>query len=140
MTRNELRIKILGSYSDEEWEMLRKGEAPFFVSDFNRNTLLRLREAIPDPDTGISEAEVSEMSEMLRAFLVKYMSEDPDAHLPVILSCLALAFIFSEPLHAEYQTGWTRQLLNGKEVYCCPAREEGADSLCKFCICRGKTD
>lgn len=130
-------MKLLDSYSDEEWEMLRRNQFPFFVSAFNKDTLLRLREEIPEPDADIPEDEVSRMREQLKAFLVKYMPDHPDAHLPIILSCLALAFIFSEPLHAAYQTRWIRRCLGDKEVYCCPAREEGADSLCRYCICRG---
>jgi uncharacterized protein (UPF0305 family) len=139
MTRDELRIKILSSYSDEEWELLRQDQFPFPVSAFNRKTLLRLQKAIPEPDTEIPAEEVSKMSGKLKAYLEKYMQDTPDAHLPIILSCLALAFIFSEPLHAAYQTRWTVQFPEGRAVYYCPAREEGADSLCQYCICRGRT-
>lgn len=70
MTRDELKIKILAAYSDEEWEMLRRDEFPVPGSAFNRKTLLRLMEAIPNPD----------------------------ANLPVMLSCVSLSFIFSEPI------------------------------------------
>lgn len=136
LTKDELKLKILATYSDEEWEMLRQNDFPVPVSAFNRKTLLRLLEAIPDPDAEIPEDAVSEMSGELKAYLTKYMPDHPDAHLPIVLSCVSLAFIFSEPLHAAGQTKWIVQFPEDKAVYYCPAREEGADSLCRYCVCR----
>ena len=136
LTREELKLKILATYSGEEWEKLRRNEFPVLISAFNRKTLLRLLEAIPDPDAEIPEDAVSKMSGELKAYLTKYMPDHPDAHLPVILSCVSLAFIFSEPLHAAGQTKWIVQFPEDKAVYYCPAREEGADSLCRYCVCR----
>jgi predicted metal-binding protein len=136
MTREGLNAKILATYSDEEWEKLRCNEFPIPVSAFNRKTLLRLQESIPEPDTEIPEDAVSEMSGRLKAYLAKYMPDHPDAHLPIVLSCMSLAFIFSEPLHAAGQTKWIVQFPEDKAVYYCPAREEGADSLCQYCVCR----
>ena len=69
LTREELKLKILATYSGEEWEKLRRNEFPVLISAFNRKTLLRLLEAIPDPDAEIPEDAVSEMSGELKAYL-----------------------------------------------------------------------
>ena len=61
LTKDELKLKILAAYSDEEWEMLRQDDFPVPASAFNRKTLLRLLEAIPDPDAEIPEDAVSKM-------------------------------------------------------------------------------
>ena len=44
MDKSKLKRQILSAFGEAEWEALEDGTGPVPVSEFNRKTLLRLRE------------------------------------------------------------------------------------------------
>ena len=134
---SELAERLISEIPEDEWRTLENGGLKGEISDFNRVTLLRLHslgtESVPNWQIDCSDAE--RMVKMLVDFLDVYMAENPAASRWVVLSCLALAFIFREPLHPFEVVKVERHVVEGEVAYFCPACE-GNDTLCGFCVCR----
>ena len=126
---------ILACIAPEEWQALEEGSKALPVNDFNRGTLLRLREFKPLP-----EEVAADRVELLRAQLTNYLTEQlpdkPSAHRFIIASCMGLAFVLCEPMHPIESTGICLRMHGGRTVYYCPVREDHEGSLCNYCVCR----
>ena len=123
--------ELRGRISEEERENL-ENDTIHYISKFNRATLLRmLRE--PENRSGTVDTDrASALETALKLYLDQYMTDMPQGHKWVILSCLFLSMIAGEPLHPREMTGWVRE----GGAYYCRAREEQPGSVCCWCVCR----
>ena len=152
-SRQALLDDIVAGIAPEEWAALEREPCELPVNDFNRATLLRLRElgfSSNDHDAGRAErlrkldslqSEVdAERVELLRSQLATYLDEQlpdrPTAHRYIISSCIGLAFILNEPMHPIERVNIHTRTIDGETTYYCPARENQKGSLCRFCACR----
>jgi predicted metal-binding protein/uncharacterized protein (UPF0305 family) len=133
MEKAALRRAILDAFDEEEWAFLENGGKEIPVSDFNRALLLRLRDEDRSFAGDADEALAAAMRERLTAYLARVWADAPKAHKYVIQSCLALAFLYELPLHPPETVHARTVVENGKTRRFCPMREEGADSVCRFC-------
>lgn len=133
--RQSILDDILESVTAEEWLALEDGSRLLVVSDFNRATLLRLRELDP-PDGEVDDERVALLQSRLVAYLREQLPDKPDAHRFIVSSCIGLAFVLCEPLHPIESTGIRFRVNDGAATYYCPARENQRGSLCEFCVCR----
>ena len=134
---DEFAVRLIAGVSSEEWCQLEQGGFEGEINDFNRATLLRLRErGVDDAPSGpFDAADVERMADLLQSFLGQHMPDDPDAGRWIMFSCLALAFVFREPLHPIERVQAEARVADGKATYYCPARE-GDETLCGYCVCR----
>ena len=135
MTATDLLLKLKNEISDNDWRMLEDADSPLIISQWNRATLLRMRN-FPPPAHSVSEDEVESLQASLGDYLNRYMADQPEGHRWIILSCLFLAFIARGPLHPAEIVHHRLISRDGSSIYCCPAREESTDSLCRFCVCK----
>ena len=111
---------------------LREGCDGLVISEDNRMTLLRMLE---DPNVGngtVQRAELISLIDTLGSFLEKYMADQPEGHLWIVLCCVYLSMIVREPMHPQRFTHW---YLDG-DIYRCPAKEVSSDSVCLWCVCQ----
>ena len=113
-----------------------------YVSEFNKNMLTKLRDAIeasgepafsgaPELSGEVDEDAVRKAEDLLKAFLNETWTERPDAHKYVIGSCLAQAFLFEQPMHPKEKVQYLTRVEDGKERYYCSYNERG--TVCDFC-------
>jgi len=133
----EFIARLIAGVSPDEWNQLEAGGFEGEINAFNRATLLRLREwDTGDGQRGSFDADGAErMADLLEDFLNQHLSDNPAARRWITLSCLALAFVFREPLHPIEVVGAKVNVVDGKVAYYCPARE-GDETLCGYCACR----
>ena len=137
MSDDEFAARLIADVSPDEWSQLEAGGFEGEINAFNRATLLRLREwDTGDGQRGSFDADGAErMADLLEVFLNQHMPDNPAASRWVTLSCLALAFVFREPLHPIEVVGTKVSVVDGEVTYYCPARE-GDETLCGYCVCR----
>ncbi len=133
MRKEELKEQILGAFSAEEWAAMEEDRVTVPLRAFNRETLLRLRDGDEDFPGEAEDGPVAELREMLERYLAREWADEPLAHKYVVQVCLALAFLYEKPMHAPDAVKYRTLVENGRAKYFCPAREEGAGSLCRFC-------
>lgn len=113
---------------------LREGGSGLVLGEDNRRTLLRMLE---DPNVGNGtsrRADLVSLIDALGSFLEKYMADQPEGHLWIVLCCVYLSMIVREPLHPQRFTHWYPD----GDTYRCPAREVSPDSVCLWCICKSE--
>jgi len=126
--------RLTGGITPAERAALERGEG-LVISRYNRETLLRMLETGAAQYTHcVDPAEVEAMRSALQGFLDRHMPDRPEGHRWIMLSCIFLAFVAREPLHPQPVVGWQRR----QGACICPAREVSADSLCRWCVCRGE--
>ena len=133
MDRQDIADSILDSISPEEWDRLKTGETDVPVSEYNRKTLLKLKNTYLDFEGEADDSEIETFKENLEAFLSDRWPEEKEAHRYVISSCLALKYLFRLPLHPQGQAGWYSTVRDGEDEYFCPLFEEG--TVCDSCAC-----
>ena len=133
-TRMEFASRLRSRIGNEDWSRLAGGSPDIDVNDFNRATLLRLRGFHADDDAPVDEEAAARLEAMLADYLAEYMSDRPQAHLPIVLSCLALAFVFREPMHPVDVVGARVRVSDGAAAYYCP-QHTGSETLCAYCAC-----
>ena len=133
--QSELRNELCGKISAQERELLMAGSSDLFISDFNRDKITEMF-SWPVGEKRVDLSRVRALHLALKAYLSEYMAEKPEAHKWIILSCLYLSFIREEPLHPQEAAGYVIRSDHGKKVYFCPLRENGAGSICSYCVCR----
>ncbi len=133
MKKSRLQKDILSLFGEEEWEALESGRTEVPVSRFNRELLLDLRER--EEFTGQAEdASVRALREAAADYLARQWAEEPEAHKYVIAACLACTFLYEKPMHPPEKAHYRSLVRDGRIRYFCPMREEGGDSVCRFCI------
>ena len=126
--------RLTGGITPAERAALESGEE-LVISRYNRETLLRMLNTDVSRYTHcVDPAEVEAMRSALQGFLDRHMPDRPEGHRWIMLSCIFLAFVAREPLHPQPVVGWQRR----QGACICPAREVSADSLCRWCVCRGE--
>ena len=131
---NSLHKALTECVSASAAAALREGRDGFVISEDNRMTLLRM---LDDPNGGngtVRRAELVSLIDALGLFLEKYMADQPEGHLWIVLCCAYLSIIVQEPLHPQRFTHW---YLDG-DTYRCPAREVSPDSVCLWCVCKSE--
>ena len=126
--------EILEALSPEEWKALEEGKTAVPVNGYNREVLLELRAREEDFAGEAEEGRVLALREAVDGYLERYWPEEPGAHKYVTLVCLALTFLYEKPMHPPEKAGYRQRIENGTVRYFCPAREEGEDSVCRFCL------
>ena len=132
ITTGSLHNALTGCISASAAAALREGRNGFVISEDNRMTLLRM---LDDPNVGngtVQRAELVSLIDTLESFLEKYMADQPEGHLWIVLCCIYLSMIVREPMHPQRFTHW---YLDG-DTYRCPAREVSPDSVCLWCACQ----
>lgn len=140
ISKTELLRQLNGQVSAEERAALENGGVGLVISQYNRRTLLgmlstgeaALRAEAPE-ERRIDPGHVGALRSALEGFLAQYMSDRPEGHKWIILSCLYLAFVAGEPMHPQEVVRWTYRC----GEYRCPAREDTEGSLCRWCVCAG---
>lgn len=133
--KEEVLHHILASITPGEWQELENGPGSLPVSDFNRATLLRLRD-LDRLGGEVDAGRVELLRSRLEAYLLEWLPGKPDAHRFIVASCIGLAFVLCEPLHPIAPTGIRLRVRDGSATYYCPVREDHDGSLCEFCTCR----
>ena len=143
MRSSEFREGLAARISPEEKEMLRMSDPELYISDFNRSVCMRViepeqpaaagRESTVDPEVDLESAE--ELEENLRTFLDEYMSDHPEAHKWIILSCLELTFVEKQPMHPQKSAKWVSR--DGH--YYCPSMNKDS-IICRYCTCEEEPD
>ena len=141
----DLISELYSKFSPSEWEEIETsfkrvsdGETPSIpVNGFNLRQLERLRSMHDSGEhilMGTEKAKRADILEKeLRNYLTDVFSENPAAHIYIIVSCLFLTLAVHEPMHPEELTHWVRKEKDGNTEYLCPACN---DSLtCSFCVC-----
>jgi len=105
------------------------------ISQWNRGTLLRMRGFVPEPGD-ISAASVEALISSLCDNLERHMPDAPEGHRWIMLSCLFLAFVAWEPMHPREVVHHRNTVIMGRQHWFCPVREDSAESLCRFCVCK----
>ena len=133
----DFAARLVAEVPSDEWRQLENDELAGEINAFNRGVLLRLRQHDYDSalDTPFDADETGRMADMLQGFLDEHLPDNPRAQRWIVLSCLALAFVFHEPLHPVEVVKAEVREVGGKTVYYCPACE-GDATLCGFCVCR----
>ncbi|MBR3147563.1 MAG: hypothetical protein IKF54_05415 [Eubacterium sp.] len=134
--KTRFKEKLAERITPEERNKLRTSDSDLYISDFNRRVCLRI---IDGPQTGdtpeVNENEASELEQELKTFLSEYMSDHPEAHKWIILSCLELTFIEKLPMHPQKSAGW---IFRDGEYHCPSMAEESV--ICRYCACRKARD
>ena len=137
MKSSEFREVLAARISPEEKEMLRMSDLELYISNFNRSVCLRIIEpemtSAVDPDVDLRSAE--ELEGSLRTFLEEYMSDHPEAHKWIILSCLELTFVEKQPMHPQKSAKWVTR--DGH--YYCPSMNKDS-IICRYCACEEEPD
>ena len=135
MTKEALAEKILASFSEIEWERLENDRTDVPVSEYNRKTLLGLKNGNTVFEGHVREEDVRSLSDALRAFLTETWAEQPGAHKYVIGACLVLTFLLEIPMHPQEIVGYTETIEDGRKRYHCPAK--GGSVICRHCVTEG---
>lgn len=156
MARNEVVRRLRGEIGAGERASIEAGTQLGALNDFNRSTLLRLCDLELDGDDGdgddggfgfgpvavgavagpeVEEADFASLDSMLREFLAEHLPDDPDAQRWIRLSCLALAFVFREPMHPVDVVDARLRVADGAATYYCPSHT-GSETLCRYCASR----
>ena len=132
----DFAARLVGEITPGEWRQLKEGGFAGEISDFNRGVLLRLRECDSRDimDAPFDADGAGRMADMLEDFLSLHLSDNLPAQRWIALSCLALAFVFREPLHPVEVVKARVRMVDGRAAYFCPARE-GDETLCGYCVC-----
>lgn len=133
MKKSELRRELLAVLSAGEWEALESGQTAVPVSSYNREVLLALRDGEREFSGEAEDGSIRALRESVEGYLARYWPEEPGAHKYVVLTCLALTFLWEKPMHPPEKVHYRLRIENGQARYFCPAREEGEDSVCRFC-------
>lgn len=134
ITSNSLHKALTECVPASAVAALREGRDGFVISEDNRMTLLRM---LDDPNVGNGtsrRADLVSLIDALGSFLEKYMADQPEGHLWIVLCCVYLSMIVREPLHPQRFTHWYPD----GDTYRCPAREVSPDSVCLWCICKSE--
>lgn len=113
---------------------LREGGSGLVIGEDNRQTLLRM---LDHPDAGngtAARADIVSLIDSLCSFLDRYMADQPEGHLWIVLCCVYLSMVVREPMHPQRFTHW---YLDGN-IYRCPAREDSPESVCLWCVCKSE--
>ncbi len=105
------------------------------ISQWNRGTLLRMRGFVPEPGD-IPAASVEALILSLCDNLERHMPDAPEGHRWIMLSCLFLAFVAWEPMHPREVVHHRNTVIMGRQHWFCPVREDSAERLCRFCVCK----
>ena len=135
MKRSELLMRLQKGLSQSEWAALEMGRPMAPVSVFNQAVLLEMRE-MTDADGEISMERVSGLYETLRAYLSKYMAEQPAGWKYIFLASLYLAFIAGRPMHPIDRLKIEVVETDDGLTYLCPAKSSQENTACDYCVCR----
>lgn len=138
MTAGELLARLQGEISQEERAALTEGTLP--MNAHNRETIQELLSRTDCPEAAVEETEVRELEDLLEGFLGQYLADNRPAWKWIRISCTYLSFLARRPLHSKAMVGYDEVEENGERHYYCRAREEGASSTCRFCVCRRKEE
>lgn len=130
----QLHQALIGCISASALAALREGRSGLVIGEDNRQTLLRM---LDHPDAGngtAARADIVSLIDSLCSFLDRYMADQPEGHLWIVLCCVYLSMIVREPLHPQRFTHWYPD----GDTYRCPAREVSPDSVCLWCICKSE--
>ena len=134
MTQADYLKTLLHRISDDEWDKLAAVPPMLPINDFNRRTLLRLKNF--QAGNGMVDTEkAQELETLLTEYLKKYLP-DRDAHKWIILSCLGLTFILGEPMHPPERVGIVKDTGTDPIQYRCPMRDTAEGSICRYCVCQ----
>ncbi len=138
MKAQKLLDKLIEAITDDEWDRLKRGDTSLVISSFNREVLLSMRSTSAE-NFEIDTKSISDLHEALQQYLDIYMADRPIGHKWIIIASIFLTFVQSLPMHPQQATDWKRIVISGKEEYVCPCKEEGENSVCSYCVCRGVT-
>ncbi|MCR5537917.1 MAG: DUF2115 family protein [Lachnospiraceae bacterium] len=133
MLKSELVEEIVDSIDDDTWDELDEDELDVTISIWNRRLLLQLWEGYGVFNGEVDDDEVEELKEAVAEYLAREWPEEPDAHIFVIQSCLALKFLYNRPLHPQEIVHYQTFIEDGKARYFCPQRGKEAEGLCRYC-------
>ena len=134
-TRGEFLSALCQTIDETSRKALRDGSPSLIINEANRNTMLRMLElesAAQSLGGPIDATSARELASSLEAYLQNYMTDQPEAHLWIVLACLFSSFIVEEPMHPQGPADW-EEVAPG--AYICPAREDVPGSLCRWCVC-----
>lgn len=130
--------QLCNAVTAREWKRLEQNDPGLAIGQFNRNTLLSMRDA-KLPLFEIPEADIQGLSTSLQKYLDQYMAEQPEGHKWIILACLFLALLQKQPMHPQSTVNWIRRVDGGGVLYLCPCKESGGGSICEYCVCQEGT-
>lgn len=135
MKTSELWAELCAEVCPEDWNRLEKNDPALVISSYNRDTMLAMRRAAPRQETEIDEARVRELRAKLQAYLDRYMQEQPQGHLWILLTSLYRTFVLRQPMHPMQVVHIRMEWTDGSVRYHCPSRSEDPDAVCAYCVC-----
>lgn len=137
MTKNDLLHRLKAYISPSEENLLRASSSKLIISRYNLQTMIEILDAacLTERDTDVDSERVRSLHHLLENYLNRYMAEQPAGHKWIILASIYQAFVKAEPIHPMEVTHVRAEQVDGRIRYSCPCREDGADSICNFCIC-----
>lgn len=136
MQKSILLNKLKAAISEEEYRNLSANTIPG-ISQFNRETLLKMKARQQCSKKEIALHQVAALRAALEDYLGIYLSDNPRAWRWIILSCIYLRFICEVPMHPEALVHFEKVTEQGEIVYYCPCKSEGKQDVCAFCVCKG---
>ncbi len=127
--------QLCNAVTCQEWKSLEQNDPALTIGQFNRETLLRMRDTEP-PSFEISEASIQGLSALLQNYLDEYMMDRPEGRRWIILSCCYLALLQKRPMHPQTAVHWICRAENGRVSYLCPCKDSGKESVCTYCVCQ----
>ncbi len=131
MKKQELLDRILGHYTEEEWEGLEKKTLGIPVNETNRKTLLELQNTHRRFRGEADDAQVEELTGALKEYLDEVWAEEPLAHKYVIDVSLINTFLYGIPMHPRDSVGYYVTVRDGEPAYYCPHKQDSV--ICGFC-------
>lgn len=133
ITSKEFQALLVQQITAEERELLEKRTGSLIISEYNRNTLLRMLDRQVDSDDMVDKDRMIRLIRTLQNYLQTYMENQPEGHRWIILACLFLSGVVKEPMHPQAIVHW-KQDSSGMKYYC-PAFSAEEGSACRFCVC-----
>lgn len=138
ITVKEMHALLAQQITAEERELLEKKTGNLIISEYNRNTLLRMLDRQVVSDDIVDTDRMIRLIRTLQKYLQTYMENQPEGHRWIILACLFLSGVVKEPMHPQAIVHW-EQDLSGMNYYC-PAFSAEEGSTCRFCVCQNLAD
>ena len=135
MTKTELLKKLQASVTEKEYVALQNKQMNG-ISEHNRTTILHMMQQTEVSEDQVEETDVEDLDTILKTYLARYLPDGRDSWKWIILSCIYLGFIVRKPLHAQSMVQYTVRKKGNTTEYVCPAKSQGKDTACFYCICR----
>ena len=124
---------LVQQITTEERRMLEHKTGNLIISDYNRDTIIRMLNQQVESDAIVDKDRMIRLICTLQDYLQTYMKNQPEGHRWIILACLFLSGVVKEPMHPQEIVHW-RQDPSGRNYYC-PAYSAEEGSTCRFCVC-----